>query len=159
VTDHSGFVAGLRAEREALRALCQLLESEQACLVKSDIDGLLELTGMKSEQVDRLSELARRRVNHLGSVGIGAGQRGMSEWLAAHAGVHRAQIAQLWGELVDLASNARSLNDINGKLITTRLAHNQAALSALQISARAQNIYGPDGQAAIAAGQRELGRA
>lgn len=159
MTDHSGFVAGLRAERESFRALCQLLESEQACLVKSDVDGLLQLTDRKSDQVDRLMELAQQRVSHLEAAGLSTGQHGMTDWLATHAGVQRAELTQLWDELVHLASNARSLNDINGKLITTRLSHNQAALSALQLSARAQNIYGPDGQAAIVAGQRELGRA
>ena len=159
MTDHAGFVAGLRAEHESFRALCQLLESEQVCLVKSDVDGLLQLTDQKSTHVDRLMDLAQRRVSHLESVGLSNGRRGMADWLASHAGVQRAELAQLWDELVHLASNARSLNDINGKLITTRLSHNQAALSALQLSARAQNIYGPDGQAALSAGQRELGRA
>ena len=159
MTDHSGFVAGLRAERDAFRALCQLLESEQACLVESDIEGLLQLTGAKSERVDRLMDLAQQRADHLASIGLSGGGNGMSEWLAAHAGVQRAELTQLWDELVCLASNARSLNEINGKLITTRLSHNQAALSALQLSARAQNIYGPDGQAAISAGHRELGSA
>jgi flagellar biosynthesis protein FlgN len=159
VTDHSGFVSGLRAEREAFHALGKLLESEQACLVQSDLDGLLKLAGLKSEQVDRLTQLAQRRVNHLEVAGLSTGPRGMTDWLAAHAGIHRAELTQLWNELVHLASNARSLNDLNGKLITTRLAHNQAALSALQLSARVQNIYGPDGQATIVAGPRELGRA
>ena len=159
MTDHSGFVTGLRAERDAFRALCQLLESEQACLVESDIEGLLQLTSVKSERVDRLMELAQQRVDYLESVGLSGGGNGMGEWLAAHAGVQRAELTQLWDELVRFAANARSLNEINGKLITTRLSHNQAALSALQLSARAQNIYGPDGQAAISAGHRELGSA
>jgi flagella synthesis protein FlgN len=159
VSDHSGFVAGLRMERDAFGALCQLLESEQACLVRSDIDGLLQLTSAKSERVDRLIELAQQRSDHLESIGLSGGSSAMGDWLAAHAGFQRVELTQLWDELVRLASNARTLNEINGKLITTRLSHNQAALSALQLSARAQNIYGPDGQAAISAGQRELGSA
>jgi len=159
VNDHSVFVAGLRAERDAFGALCRLLESEQTCLVRSDIEGLLQLTGAKSERVDRLIELARQRADHLESVGLSGGSNGMGDWLAAHAGAQRVELTQLWDELVRLASDARTLNEINGKLITTRLSHNQAALSALQLSARAQNIYGPDGQAAVSAGQRELGSA
>jgi flagella synthesis protein FlgN len=156
VGDHAGFVAGLRAERESFHALCKLLESEQACLVKGDVDSLLEIAPLKSERVDRLQELEQQRVGYLDSIGLGTGQTTMIDWLAAHAGAERAE---LWEELMLLAAEARSLNEINGKLITTRLAHNQAAMSALQLSARAQNIYGPDGQAAIVAGQRDLGRA
>jgi len=159
VGDHAGFVAGLRAERESFHALCKLLESEQACLVKGDVDSLLEIAPLKSERVDRLQELEQQRVGYLDSIGLGTGQTTMIDWLAAHAGAERAELAQIWEELMLLAAEARSLNEINGKLITTRLAHNQAAMAALQLSVRAQNIYGPDGQAAIVAGQRDLGRA
>ena len=159
MTDRAGFVAGLRAERESFRALCKLLESEQACLVKGDVDSLLEIAPLKAEQVDRLKELEQQRITHLDSLGLSTSPTAMIDWLAAHAGAERNELAQLWQELMRLATEARSLNDINGKLITTRLAHNQAALSALQLSARAQNVYGPDGQASIVAGQRDLGRA
>jgi flagella synthesis protein FlgN len=159
VVDRAGFVTGLRAERESFRALCKILASEQACLVKSDVDSLLEIAPLKSERVDRLQELEQQRIAYLDSIGRDTGQTAMTDWLAAQAGAERAELAQLWEELMLLAAEARSLNEINGKLITTRLAHNQAALSALQLSARAQNIYGPDGQAAIVAGQRDLGHA
>jgi len=54
VGDHAGFLEGLRAERESFDALCKILKSEQACLVKSDVDSLLELAPLKSERVDRL---------------------------------------------------------------------------------------------------------
>ena len=159
MTDHVAFVTGLRMEHQAFHSLCNLLESEQACLVRSDVEGLFELTRLKSEQVDRLTELAQRRMDHLRSLGLDTGQAGIDTWMTLHAGVERAELTQLWQELIRLAAHARSLNDINGKLITTRLSHNQAALSVLQSSARAHNIYGPDGHAEIVAGQRELGRA
>jgi flagella synthesis protein FlgN len=159
VTDHARFVEGLRAERESFHALCKILKSEQACLVKSDVDSLLELAPLKSERVDRLQELEQQRSTYLDSIGRGTGQTAMTDWLASQPGAVGAELAQLWDELMLLAAEARALNDINGKLITTRLAHNQAALSALQLSTRVHNIYGPDGQAAIVAGQRDLGHA
>jgi flagella synthesis protein FlgN len=159
MSDHAGFVAGLRAERETFHALCEILQSEQACLVNSDVDGLLQLTQVKSEKVDALVALAQRRVDHLEAAGLSSGQDGMADWLAAQSSVQRAELTQVWQELVRFAADARSLNDINGKLITTRLSHNQEALAALQLSARAQNIYGPDGHASVVPGQRQLGRA
>jgi flagellar biosynthesis protein FlgN len=159
VIDQSGFVAGLRAERDAFRALCKLLESEQACLVRGDVQALLELTKAKSEKVDQLVALAQERVRHLEALGLASGQDGMATWLATQAGAQREELSQVWQELIDLAADARSLNDLNGKLITTRLSHNQAALATLQSSVRTQSVYGPDGQSAIVAGQRELGRA
>lgn len=159
VADHAAFVAGLRAERQAFHTLCQLLESEQACLIQADAESLLDIARSKSEQVDRLTELARRRVEHLHAMALDQGQAGIEEWLALHAGAQRAELTRLWQELTRFAAQARSLNETNGKLMATRLSHNQAALSALQSAASAQDLYGPDGHAAVVAGQRELGRA
>jgi flagellar biosynthesis protein FlgN len=159
VGDHAGFVAGLRAERDAFHALCKILANEQSFLVKGEVDSLLELAPLKAEQVDRLKELEQQRASHLNAIGLGTGQKAMIDWLDARRGEERAELSALWRALTGFAAEARSLNDINGNLITTRLAHNQAALSALQLSAHAANIYGPDGQAAIVAGHRDLGSA
>jgi flagella synthesis protein FlgN len=67
--------------------------------------------------------------------------------------------AQVWRELVDYASKAKAMNETNGMLIATRLSHNQAAIAALQAVSHANDLYGPDGQAALPAGRREIGRA
>jgi len=159
VADHAAFVAGLRAEHHAFHALCQLLENEQACLIQADAESLVDITRLKSEEVDRLTELARGRVEYLHAMGLPGGRAGMNEWLALHAGAARAELTRLWQELTRFAAKSRSLNETNGKLMATRLAHNQAALSTLQSAASAQNMYGPDGHAEVVGGQRELGRA
>jgi flagella synthesis protein FlgN len=83
----------------------------------------------------------------------------MSAWLAQRTDAEHGGLQAVWQELTRLAMQARSLNETNGKLISTRLSHNQAALSALQASNRALDAYGPDGHAAISAGTRELGKA
>lgn len=61
--------------------------------------------------------------------------------------------------LRDLASEARSLNETNGKLIALRLQHNQQALNVLMSAADAVATYGPDGQQQSALGSRILGKA
>lgn len=61
--------------------------------------------------------------------------------------------------LRDLASEARSLNETNGKLIALRLQHNQQALNVLMSAADAVATYGPDGQQCSAVGSRILGKA
>jgi flagella synthesis protein FlgN len=83
----------------------------------------------------------------------------MAQWLAAHAGAQKPELVALWQQLLDAATAARALNDSNGGLIGARLNHNQDALAALQSAARSLSTYGPDGQAQVPAGQRELGRA
>jgi flagella synthesis protein FlgN len=157
--DHAAFVAGLRAERESFEALRKILQSEQTFLVQSDVEGLIELTAHKWAQVEQLKTHEQQRARYLSALGLGEGESAMKAWLSKTSAAERPTVEALWRDLLNLAAEARSLNEINGKLITLRLAHNQAALSALHLSGRAQNVYGPDGQTPIAAGHRDLGRA
>jgi flagellar biosynthesis protein FlgN len=159
MADHAAFAAGLRAEHQTVREFCQVLEAEQASLLRSDVEALLQITQLKSSKVDRLADLANARVAHLDALRLDPGRRGMTEWLSRHAGADAPELSKLWDELVGFADKARSLNNSNGTLITTRLTHNQAALAALQSAARTSNLYGPDGQSSVMAGNRELGRA
>lgn len=59
----------------------------------------------------------------------------------------------------DLVSEARTLNEANGKLIALRLQHNQQALNVLLAAADSAATYGPDGQQQPATGGRMLGKA
>ena len=78
---------------------------------------------------------------------------------AARPARDQPELSALWQQVLDAATQARALNSSNGGLIGARLNHNQAALAALQSAARSLGTYGPDGQAQMPAGQRELGRA
>jgi len=181
-TDCAAFVEGLRAERDGFREFRDLLQAERACLLRSDVEALLEITRQKSERVDHLVELGSARIRYLESQGLEPGSSDIERWLAGHADKipgfgktpssgtgsspgnsmsrHTAsQVMKLWQELVEVARTAREMNEANGTLITARLTHNQAALAALRSGARTSSLYGPDGQTNILAGQRELGRA
>jgi flagella synthesis protein FlgN len=149
--------ARLHAECAAFATLCGLLEREQRSLIHADAEALLEVSRLKSEEVDRLGVLAQQRLEHLFTAGFDGGPGALNAWLARQPDA--AELNALWQQLTALATQARSLNDTNGKLISTRLSHNQAALAALQVANRALNVYGPDGHAPVSAGQRELGKA
>jgi flagella synthesis protein FlgN len=180
--DRAAFVEGLRAERDAFREFCDLLQAERACLLRSDVEALLDITRRKSERVDHLVELGSARIRYLESQGLEPGASDIEQWLAGHADKipssgktpssgnapspgnsasrgAASQVMKLWQELVEVARTAREMNEANGTLITARLTHNQAALAALRSGARTNSLYGPDGQTNILAGQRELGRA
>ena len=157
--DRAAFVASLRAERTAFGEFCQLLEAEHASLQRSDVEELLKITQLKSDKVDRLAELATVRTRYLDSAGLTTGREGMVNWMARLAGAEASEVSNVWRELVDFAAKARTLNDFNGTLITTRMSHNQAALAAMQSAARTHSLYGPDGQASVVTGNRNLGTA
>ena len=159
MSQHTDFVANLRAENQALREFHAILLDEQACLVDSDVDALLQITQLKSDKVDLLAELEAARSKHLHGMGLDASREGAADWLSRYSGSEREDLARLWDELVELATQVRALNESNGALIATRMSHNQAALAALQSTARAQTLYGRDGQSDLGSRPRELGRA
>jgi len=157
--ERNAFVAGLRAELAGFRELHQILLAEQDCLLRADAQALPELIEIKSRQIERLHALAGQRGGYLSAHRFDPGRSGMQKWLTGLAGADRSELAALWQEVLDTAAQARALNSSNGGLIGARLNHNQAALAALQSAARSLSTYGPDGQAQLPAGQRELGRA
>ena len=153
------FVSSLRSELSAFRELHQVLKAEQDCLLRSDVDGLLELTEAKSKHIERLAALAAVRAAYLDSLKLPPDQAGMAKWLSVHAGHERPGLSDAWNQLLSVAAEARAINESNGTLIATRLNHSHAALAALHSAARSLSTYGPDGHTALPAGQRELGRA
>jgi len=155
----SAFIEGLRAERDAFREFCDILQTERACLLRADVEALAQVTRQKSERVDRLVELRDTRTRYLESLGVDPGSSDSERWLLTHTAAEAATLSRLWKELVESARRARDLNHANAALITARLTHNQAALAALHTAAQTQSLYGPDGQTDLVPEHRELGQA
>lgn len=76
------------------------------------------------------------------------------DWLA---GLPR--VLARWDEVIGLARAARERNALNGKLITERMAHNQAALSLLLSAADQPPLYDAEGNTRAIGGGRMLGSA
>jgi flagella synthesis protein FlgN len=157
--DRATFAASLSAEHQAYREFCEILNAEHACLLRSVVDALVQLTQLKSSKGDRLAEFSSARDAYLHSLELSPGPQGMTDWLAGCSDTQAPALSDLWRQLVDLAAKARALNESNGTLITTRMMYNHAALAALQSAARVHSLYGPDGQTSVTAGNRELGSA
>jgi len=138
-----------------LRAFLDLLGEEEKALVAGDVDRLLPLAGEKSALFTRLADLGTARGRLLQAAALTADRSGMEAWLGRQAEAGAAR--RSWAELLDLAAQARSRNDSNGKLIATRLANNQQALASLLAAANQAALYGPDGQASPLGGGRSLG--
>ncbi len=119
-------IDGLRTECEVLQRFGTLLEHEQDCLVRDDVEGLARLTAMKYSLAQDVARLEVARVR---------------SWSEAASG----EAQSLWSTLRERASGAKRLNESNGKLIALRLQHVRGALWALRAVPRA-HTYGPDGQ-------------
>lgn len=138
----------LAGELAALREFVTLLQEEQSALLDGKGDGLAALVEKKSALAGRLTDCAGQREAALAGLGLPAGRDGMEAWLATAAAAARND----WQELLPLAATARNLNELNGKLIGTRLQHNQQALAALMGATERAMTYGPDGHAHPPAG-------
>ncbi len=146
----------LDRELRTLESFLVLLRQERALLETASIEPLGALAEEKTRLTVELARLADARDAELTRGGFGNGKDGMSAWCQSTAG---AVGRNNWQRLLELAAEARTLNELNGKLIATRLQHNQGALAVLMAAADQAATYGPDGQPRTGSGGRSLGSA
>jgi len=148
------FASRLNAEREGLRSLVTLLETEQKILIDGNTEQLLPLSDSKTRAVHDLSLLANERKNVLQSHGVDIKTRGIITWLQSYA----PSSLPVWQDILKLVEQMQNLNRTNGTLIKTKLRHNQQALAVLlNVSQSAQGLYGANGQTQISPTSRILG--
>jgi flagella synthesis protein FlgN len=140
----------LQDEQQLMSYMLTLLKKEQASLVDAHADGVADVTGLKSDVITQLGDLARQRHAALASAGFDAAESGMEPWLNACAD---AAARAAWDALLDLTRSAKELNRVNGMLVARQLAHNQTVLNAMRTpaggaSADAAGLYGASGQTA-----------
>lgn len=144
----------IEAEAVQLREFLALLEREQASLVAGDTDGLLALTGDKTERYRQLQRLHDERAMLLNRCG-----RDNTDTSVRAVCAQLPRVLARWDEVLNLARDARERNELNGKLITERMQHNQAALSVLLSAANHPQLYDAAGQSRPSGGGRMLGSA
>lgn len=144
----------IEAEAIQLREFIALLEREESLLVAGDTDALLALTQDKNERYRRLQRLSDDRALLLGRLGRTPSDAAIREICA-----NLPRVLARWDEVIELASKARDRNDLNGKLIVERMAHNQAALSVLLTAADQPPLYDAEGHSRPIGGGRMLGSA
>lgn len=134
--------ATLQQELDVLDQFVALLQREQRALVDADAPALPAIAQEKLRLGEQLNRLAGTRLAAVAAAGFATDTAGTRQWLAQQP----AAIVLLWDQLMDRARAAQQLNQTNGKLIETRLQHNQQALNALLQAANQAGVYGPDGQ-------------
>ena len=157
------FISVLKRELLAFQQFHSLLQAEQDALISGHSDNLISLAQQKNEKVIELTQLAEQRNRFLTDRAGSTNQIGMEAWLDSFDPADKLGAGKLWRELIELARNAKTLNQHNGQLIHTRLASNQQALSILMsANTTTSNLYGKDGQAYAtppAGSRRPLGKA
>lgn len=153
----TGIAELISAELGILREFVEVLRREQAALTDGATDSLMDLAEEKIRHAEHIANLHRDRDALLRSAGLKGGREGIQA--LGDAGSLPVSAQNELVTLLELAKEARSLNELNGKLVNDRLQHNQKALNALTSAAQQSTIYGPDGHTQIGAGGRTLGSA
>lgn len=146
----------LDREYRAVQAFVSLLRQEQDLLKEGSTELLAALAEEKLRTATELTDFSASRDSKLIHSGFQPGRPGMESWVASPSG---AGYREQWQQLLELAAEARALNETNGKLINLRLQNNQQALSILMAAADQAVTYGPDGQQRAGQGGRSLGSA
>jgi len=138
--------AGLTEEIDGFNKFKALLLTEQEALISGDTTALSEITESKDVHAQKLNELAAERTRLINSLGFADSREGIAQWLSQSS---EPLVAQ-WNTLLKLAKEIQHLNEVNGKLIQTRLQYTQQTLSALLTAVNQANLYGPTGQPSAA---------
>ena len=142
------------SEALLLRGFLALLEREEALLVAGETDALLTLTREKTERYHQLQRIHDDRALLLGRLRLPNTDATIREVCGA-----MPASAARWDEILELARQAQARNALNGKLITERMQHNQAALSVLLTAAEKPQLYDAAGMARPTGRGRHLGSA
>jgi flagella synthesis protein FlgN len=133
----------LTEEIRAVEEFAGVLKKEEEALVAANLDILMPLTEQKGQLATRLHAILERRETALKAAGMPPGREGMAQWIAAAD--KTGQSGKIWARLLDLAAQAKTQNELNGKLIALHFQHNQRALATLIAAADKAMTYDASG--------------
>ena len=149
------FFTLLAAEKQLVEKFVGLLKAEQEVLTAGRKDEIAPLTASKTTLAETLSQQSEKRQVLMAESGIPTDREGLKQWMTQQAAEHQ----ELWASFIGLASEAKLLNDINGRLVAERLSNNQQAIQTLMAAANRPATYGPDGQTNSIGHGRTIGSA
>lgn len=149
------FFTQLQAEKLVFENFIGLLEEEQRILVNGGKDELPPVTANKTKLLEDLLRLSDQRTSFMKAAGLSFEPEALSRWISQQ----NTEAKALWQQCLDLAKQAKRLNDLNGRLVAERLSGNQQAIHTLMAEANQPATYGPDGQTRSLGQGRTLGSA
>jgi flagella synthesis protein FlgN len=146
-------VAGiLEREIELISSFIAALNEEQACLVAANPTALPEINTRKISLVEQLNALEGERMTAIGMAESPSDRVTMETWLAQNENDANATVA--WEKLLILAREAKTLHELNGRLVDLHLRNTAEILGILTQEAKQPGLYGASGQTMQATGSR-----
>lgn len=135
-----------------------MLERESAILAGSgESDELLQLIDEKTAKVQQLQELEQQREKLFFSIGMDNDPDGISHFLQQQ--IESPGLFPKWQQLLELGSQCREANRLNGTIIELGQLHLQQALCLLRGETTQSPHYDPQGRAKADSASRLLGQA
>lgn len=148
----SNFAAITEREIGLISRFVALLKEEQEALKQADAAGLPEISAAKIDLVKQLNSLEAERRLALNIADDEKTRAAMTEWLAKHPEEEAAAVN--WENLLNLASEAKQLQELNVRLVDMHLQQTSEALVALTRQSEKHTLYGSNGQTAQITGSR-----
>lgn len=139
-------------EIELVSQFIAVLNEEQEVLKRGDVAALSDLASRKTPLVEQLNNIERERTNAL-DLPESANERGaMENWLARNG--NDADTTVNWKKLLNLASEAKRLHELNVQLLEMHLRQTSEILSILTSQPGKNTLYGSTGQTLSSTGSR-----
>ncbi len=142
----------LEREIELISRFVAALNDEQACLKASDPAALPEITAAKLGLVEQLNAIESERMAAIGMTGNPSDRTTMEDWLSDNTNDVNATVA--WEKLLVLAREAKTLHEMNGRLVDLHVRNTAEILAVLTQEAKQPGLYGASGQAMPTTGSR-----
>lgn len=136
----------LEEEKAGILAFINTLREEQVALSQGDTAALEPLIATKSGLIEALNQLESARNALAVSAAVSPDRVGMTRWLESQP--QGKVLLPIWQEILELASEARQIHDLSGKLIAEQLGRTTEALDILTGHSNRVALYGSDGQSA-----------
>jgi len=134
--------ACLEKEASLMREFLLILQDEAKVLEEGATeDALAGTTARKNSAADTLTEIAAQRNALLQALGFDADAPGLAAAVDANPSLSSSSQAML-----DIAAQARALNEANGRIIDVFLDHNQRTLDTLRSLVGGGDIYDASGR-------------
>ncbi len=118
---------GIAAELNGCEAFKKILLSEQQALIDGNVDDLAKITEQKNASAEQLNTIAEYRMARIKALGFTR-----IKTVCRNGSVRQSGAAtKTWKSLLTIAAEIQHINEVNGKLIYTRLQVTERTLSVL----------------------------
>jgi flagellar biosynthesis/type III secretory pathway chaperone len=139
----SALLGHLKVELELAEQLFSILKSEEASLIKNDLNQLETITSEKSQLISEYLLTRDARWKKLSLVDINLKETEFDQWIRSQK---NESLHLIWVSLNQVLTDSQQINRTNGLIIHQLSSKNQRAMAILLGQNDSDGLYGSSGQ-------------